>query len=94
MFIFIFLVAMYFLLKWATKLVNTLAQEHNDQKNFDRDYKERTMRALERVSDSLAPETPVEPERSKLECLLEGNRKILEKKKVRQAMETELKIKW
>ena len=71
--------------KWAAIL--------NEGKEQEQDYKDRTIRALERMASATPlEEEEVEEDRSTLDCFLEGNKKILEKQKVKQAMRDELGI--
>ena len=87
-------IALYFILKWARKTLAIYAQEKAERNEFDRDYKKRTIRALERMSDSVAPEEEIVESRNALDSFLIGAKKIQEKKQVRDAMKSELKIKW
>jgi hypothetical protein len=74
--------------KYLKKLQDTLEEKEYEE----RSYKERTLRALERMASSV-PDPDAEPHQpSKLESFLEGNRKILEKQKVRRAIKEELDI--
>jgi hypothetical protein len=67
-------------------------QKHLEEKNeCKREYEDRTLRALERLSDAV-PLEEVSPEPSALDNFLKANKKILEKEQVRQAMKNELGI--
>jgi hypothetical protein len=71
------------LVKWQKAL--------DEKRAGEQDYKDRTLRALERLSSEVPDHEDVK-ERSALDSFLEGNKKILEKQKVRQAMSDELGI--
>jgi len=74
------------------KIVDKIAQNKREKEAFERDYKDRTLRALENMAEGIAPKEEKNNERSLLENLLEGNKKLEEKRQVRQAMRDELGI--
>jgi len=68
-----------------------LVEDKKKEVEYERDYKIRTLKALESLSEGLRPEE-VDEKRSLLDNLLEGNKKLEEKRRLRQAMKDELGI--
>ena len=91
MFLTLFMVGCVILGIVGPKYVERLQRHLEAKKAEEQDYRDRTLRALERTASAVPLETEVE-EPSTLDCLLEGNRKILEKQRVRKAMKDELGI--
>jgi hypothetical protein len=89
----LFFIGLIFLSKKGEKYFKQRAIDMAAKERYDEDYKNRTLKALEDMSDAFTPEeleTLQEP--SLLENFLEGNKELEEKRKVRQAMKDELGI--
>lgn len=89
---FFFCLGLIFFSRWGLKVVARMSKEHEAKESEEKDYKIRTLKALERVSEVMAPKDEVQVKRTALQNLLEGNRVLEEKRQVRQAMKDELGV--
>ena len=84
-------IVLFIISRFGIKLLGELQKALDEDSERESDYRNRTLRALERMS-SAVPEEEGVVERSTLDSFLEGNRKILEKSQIRHAMKDELGI--
>jgi hypothetical protein len=89
----LFFIALIILSNKGEKYFKRKALEQEASDRYEADYRDRTLKALERMSDPTpAEEVKDVKENTLLENFLEGNKELEEKRKIREAMKNELGI--
>jgi uncharacterized protein HemX len=74
---------------WLSKYCDRLAGELSQKEAQEKFYKDRLLEAAQNIERAV---TPVEEKVDPVECLLAANREIIEKQRVKDAIESELGI--